>query len=310
MVTIAYVLAILLMVFLPLVLSFSMVRKYGTPWMVFGIGGLAFLVAEIARSPVSSWLTTADFFNNFTKSLAPVYVIMVYAVIIAVFQSVARYFGLRFAGPQARPWGGAVVVAAGFAALNLVMIYGLNALMTLVYVATFPGTAPDGVAADQFAAMQQQVADFWNLSFTGAIVQSQLIPGLFQAALQFALTLVMWVGLTQRLWQWIAAAVALEIAQMSIYSVVGNWILIYLANPQENSINLIGGGFIFLLLIAFNAGIVYLIYKKVKPLAPEVAPMVVKTIPSAKPVEKKLAPREKPGQDMKPSKKLKNTDLK
>jgi uncharacterized membrane protein YhfC len=311
MVTIAYVLAILLMVLLPLVLSFAMVRKYGTPWMVFGLGGLAFLVAEIARAPVSSWLTSADFFTTFSKATSPIYVIMIYAVIISLFQNVARYAGLRLAGPQSKPWGGAVAVAAGFAALNLVMIYGLNALMTLVYVISFPGTAPDGVAADQFAAMQQQVADFWNLSFFGSIVQSQLIPGLFQASLQIALTLMVWVGIGQKLWQWLVAAVALEIAQISVYSVVGNWILLYLADSQEYSINFFAGTFIFLALMAFNAGIAYLVYKKVKPLAPETAPVIVKPMPpSAKPVEKKLAPREKPVAELKPTKKLKNTDLK
>ena len=64
--------------------------------------------------------------------------------------------------------------------------------------------------------------------------------------------------------------------------------------------------------MAFNAGIVYLIYKKVKPLAPTTvpAPVIAKPAPGGKPVEKKLAPREKPVDEMKPAKKLKNTDLK
>jgi uncharacterized membrane protein YhfC len=310
MVTIAYILAILLMVLVPLVLSFAMVRKYGVPWMVFGLGGLAFLVAEIARAPISSWLTSADFFTSFSNSTSAVFVIMIYAVIISLFQNVARYFGLRLAGAQAKPWGGAVAVAAGFSALNLVMIYGLNTLMTLVYVATFPGTAPDGVAADQFVAMQQQVADFWNLSFSGALVQSQLIPGLFQAALQFALTLMVWVGWSQKLWQWLVAALALEAAQITVYSVVGNWILLYLANNQEYAANFYFGTLIFLVLIAFNAWIAFWIFKNVKPLAPETAPVIVKRIPPARPAEKQLAPREKPAAEIKTGKKLKNTDLK
>jgi uncharacterized membrane protein YhfC len=297
------------MVFLPLIFSFTLVRRYGTPWMVFGIGGLAFLVAEIVRSPVTNWLTTSDFFTNATRDMSPVYVIMFYALLISLFQNVARYAGFRLAGSQSHSWGGGLTVATGFATLNLVLIFGLNALMTLVYVLTFPSTAPDGVAANEFAAMQQQVSDFWNATFLNSFVQTQLIPGLFQFTLQFAITLIMWVGIVQKKWQWIFSAVLLQTALVSVDSVVGYWISLYLVNAYDYALNLVLGCLIFIALMVFNAGIVYVIYKQVSPLAPA----VVKVIPAptaSKPGARTLAPREKAVQDVKPAKKLKNTDLK
>ena len=312
MVTIAFVPSILLMVLVPLVLSFALVRKYNTPWMIFGLGALAFLVSYIVVSLASSGLTSSDAVASFTRGLEPVFLFMIYGVIMSLFQNAGRYASQRLGGAQTLTWGGAVVLAAGFAAISVVLIYGVSALTYYVSVLMFPPTAPDGVTPDQFVSMQQQVADFWNLSFTGAIVQTQLFPGLFQASLQFAASMVVWVGVGQKLWQWVAAAFALETAEMSVYYVVNYWMLLHLANNQQFSINFYGGAAIFLVLMAFNAGIVYLIYKKVKPLAPTTvpAPVIAKPAPGGKPVEKKLAPREKPVDEMKPAKKLKNTDLK
>jgi uncharacterized membrane protein YhfC len=310
MVTIAYGVAILFMVLLPLIFAFMVVRKYGVGWTVFMLGGVAFLVAEIVRSFATNWLTTTDFFVNATAGFTPVYVILVYAVIISLFYTIARYAGFRVAGSQGgSSWGGAMTVAAGFATLNIVLIFGLNALMTLVYVLTFPATAPDGVTAAEFATMQQQIADFWNLSFISAIVQSQLIPGLWQFTLQFAITMVAWVGVVQKKWLWIFSAFLLQTAMVAVYSVVSNWMLIYLVNAQEYSINFFMGTFIFLLLAAFNVGIVYVLYKKVKPLVPEFVRVVPAPMP-AKSTDKSLPAKEKPAQEAKPAKKLKNTDLK
>ncbi len=314
MVTIAYGIAILFMVFLPLIFSFYLVRRYNTPWMVFGIGGLAFLVAEIVRSPVTSWITSSAFFTSAVSGAQTVYVIMFYALLISVFQNAARYGGFRLSGGQSLTWGGGLTMAAGFAALNLVMIFGLNALMTLVYVFTFPATAPDGVSAAEFATMQAQVNDFWNATFLNAFVQTQLIPGLWEFTLQFAVGLMMWVGIMQKKWQWFASAFLFQVAMVSVYSVVGNWILLYLTNAQDYLLNLVVGTLIFVAMMALNVAIVYIIYKKASPLAPEVAPVIVKPAPSkpggSKPAENKLAPREKTVQDSKPGKKLKNTDLK
>jgi uncharacterized membrane protein YhfC len=314
MVTIVYGIAIIFMVLLPLIFSFSLVRKYGTAWMIFMMGGLAFLVAEIVRAPVTNWIVGTDFFNNATKGSEIVYVVMFYALLISLFQNAARYAGFRLAGSPSKTWGGGITVAAGFAAMNVVLIFGFNAIGTLVYVLTFPSAAPDGVTAAEFAAMQQQVADFWNATFLNAFVQTQIIPGLWQFSLQFALSMIMWVGLTQKKWQWIASGFIFQVAMVSVYSVVGNWILMYLANAQDYLINLVVGSLIFLVMMAFNAGIVYFIYKKIKPLTPEVVEVKAKPAPakptSAKPAQNTLAPREKSVQDVKPSKKIKNTDLK
>ena len=310
MVTIAYGIAILFMVLLPLIFAFSLVRKYGMGWTVFMLGGVAFLAAEIVRSFFTNWLTGSDFFIQATAGLTPVYVILIYALLISLFYTAARYAVFRLASAQGgSSWGGAMTVAAGFATLNVVLIFGLNALMTLVYVLTFPSTAPDGVAAAEFATMQQQIADFWSLSFISAVVQSQLIPGLWQFTLQFAITMVVWVGVVQKKWLWIFSAFILQTAMVAVYSVVSNWMLIYLVNSQQYNINFFLGAFIFVALMIFNVGIVYMLFKKVKPLVPDFVRVVPAPMP-AKPGEKRLTAKEKPVQEVRPAKKLKNTDLK
>ena len=92
--TIAYVVAVIFMVFLPLIFSFTLVRKYGTPWMVFMMGGLAFLVAEIVRSVAGNAINSSDFYNNLMHGLSMdyfVYIIFLNALIMSVFQTAARY---------------------------------------------------------------------------------------------------------------------------------------------------------------------------------------------------------------------------
>jgi len=310
--TIAYVVAVIFMVFLPLIFSFTLVRKYGTPWMVFMMGGLAFLVAEIVRSVAGNAINSSDFYNNLMHGLSMdyfVYIIFLNALIMSVFQTAARYAGFRLAGPSGLTWGGGLTVAAGFAALTLVLNYGLNAVMTPVFVMTAPTTLPDGMTPADFASMQDMVNTYWNATFLNAFVQSNLIPGLWQFTLQFALTMVVWVGVVQKKWQWIASAFLLEVAMFSVYFVVGNWIAFYLFNAQDYLINLILGSLIFVALMAFNVGIVYFIYKKVSPLTPAVVEVKAKPAPS-KPAQNTLAPREKSVQDAKAARKIKNTDLK
>jgi uncharacterized membrane protein YhfC len=309
MVTAVFVLAILLMLIAPLVISFTLVRRYQIPWMIFGIGGLAFLVAEIVHAPVTDWLNSNGLMPSITSSDQTVYAIIFSALLLSIFQTATRYAGFRLASKPALTWGGGVIVAIGFAALNVVLVYGLQALLILVSYSTFPSTAPEGMTPAQFAAFQTQVDQFWNSSLLASFVQTQLIPGLWQFTLSFAVTLVVWVGVMLKKWLWIISAFLFEVAMVSVFYLVSYWMELYLLDAQANLLNVVVGSVIFIALMAFNLGIVYVIYKKVSPLAPA----LVAEIPrpgASKPAPAAFAPKEKPAQGIKPAKKLKNTDLK
>ena len=319
MATFAYILAIIITLVLPIVLSFIVVRRNGSPWMAFMIGGLAFLVASIVTQFALSAIIPTDTYTNLIGGFPPEFFLLFYiftnTVIISLLQVAARYLGFRISGNQSATWRMGLISAVGFACFVLVLNYGLNGIdiLSKIYTA-LPTTIPDGVTPQDFAAYVQQVHDLTNANFTGALIYSQLIPGLYQFTLQFALSLMVWVGLAFKKWLWVAAAFLFETAFFAVSIVVGGWMDFYHNDPQLYTINFVVGTLIFVALMAFNAGIVYVIYKQFRPLAPAyVQPVMTRPgaqKPSASKPAPELAPRTKSVSASKPTKKLKNTDLK
>ena len=57
MIILTYTLAILLMVFIPLGLAAWLRRRSSTPWLLFSLGALTFIISQAVHLPLNNWLT-------------------------------------------------------------------------------------------------------------------------------------------------------------------------------------------------------------------------------------------------------------
>ncbi|MCB9134579.1 MAG: YhfC family intramembrane metalloprotease [Anaerolineales bacterium] len=61
MLTFAYTLSILLMIFLPVLFAAGWRRMRPTPWLLFSLGTLTFILSQAVHLPLNHWLTTINF---------------------------------------------------------------------------------------------------------------------------------------------------------------------------------------------------------------------------------------------------------
>jgi uncharacterized membrane protein YhfC len=295
----------------PFVLGSFLIRRFSASWTLFILGAAAFLTAQMVHGLVYNAFSGTDFYLQYIRDASPVYVLLVYGSSLALIQTALRYLafwiGKRFAGNQSRLWGGALTMATGFAGADAVLSFAFSSLYLLLGVLTFPAAGsplPEGVTADQFATMQRQVTELLNLPFIKLVLYSQFIPAVALFCLEAAAMLMTWVGVVQKKWQWLAAAFAWQTAMICMISLSINWMNFYMTNESLYGLNVVVGGALVLLLIAANLGVIYLIYKFILPMMSEDLTQPP-TAASLKPLPQQAAP-----QPPKPTKRLKNTDLK
>jgi hypothetical protein len=296
----------------PFLLGSFLIRRFGTTWTLFILGAAAFLTSQIVHGLIYNALSSTDPFITYIRDASPVYVLLVYGFTLALVQTVVRWLaiwiGSRYLGGQTRPWTGVLTLATGFGGADAVLSFAFSSLYLLLGVITFPAAGsplPEGVTPDQFAAMQSQVNQLLNLSVIQIFLYSQFIPAVALFVLEWTAMLITWVGVTQKKWIWLAGALFWQTAMICMISLSINWMNFYMTDQNLYVANLFVGGLLILFLIAANLGVIYLIYKYVRPLMSDID--VIKP-PKASPL--KPAAQQLPESHPRPAKRLKNTDLK
>jgi len=298
----------LIMLIGPFVLGSFLIRRLHTTWMLFILGAATFLTAQTAHSLLFSQVQQTEFYTSASAG-SPVYVLLMYGFTLALVQLVIRYLaiwvGNKYLQNQTRPWGGILTLAAGYGSGDVVLSFGLNSLLLMVSVITFPqsGPVPESMTPDQFASNLAQVQNLLSMPFLKLLLYSQLFLGFSLFALEVAAMLMTWVGVIQKSWVWYVASLLWQTAMTGAIILSFNWMNLYLSDDKVYAINLFAGMGLVLFLIAINLGVVYLVYKYIRPLMnPEVLlpPTPLKPVVVQQSQPKKL----------KTGKKLKNTDLK
>lgn len=316
MVVAFYIICLIILLPGTILVSALLVRRYGTPWRLLGLGVLAFMVGEIIRNPVMGALSGTDFYKALLGGSSPLPLIFVYAFSLALFQILVRIGGLwasfRYVGGVSRPWGGAMTFSAGFSSIDAFLTFGFNLLYTLLAVISITQAAgpPEGITAQEFASSKQQVDQFLSMSLADTLIQAQILPAISIFSLQLAVSMMTWVGMVSKKWPWLVAGFLWQAALISVYSVVTNWMNQYYID-HTLFFNLIGGAALLILLMLVNLGVIYGIYRLVYPLLGDAVKFVPAPPRAPKPAaESAPKPREKAIDAPRSGKKLKNTDLK
>ncbi len=313
----AFIFSLLILIPGTVLVSVLIVRRFGTTWRLLGLGVLAYLVGEIVRNPVMSAVSNTDFYKVVASMPSPMPLIFIYAFSLAIFQFAVRCGGFwaafRYGGEQARPRGGALTFSAGFSGIDAFFTYGFALLYTLLLVINISQTsaAPEGVSAQDFATAKSQVEQFLAMPLIDSLVHAQILPALTNFVLQFAVSMILWVGMVGKKWPWLVAGFLWEAALVSTHTIASEYMSLYAINHDLYGMNLLGGSAILVLMILVNLGVIYVIYNRVSPLLGDATRFVPRPAPEApKPVPVAPKSAEKPAHVRVPSKKLKNTDLK
>ncbi len=313
----AFVVSLIIIIPGTILVSSLIVRRFGTQWRLLGLGVLAYLVGEILRNPAMSAVSNTDFYKAILGMQSPMPLIFVYAFSLALFQFAVRAGGFwaafRFGGGQARPRGGGMTFAAGFSGIDAFFTYGFALLYTLLLVINISQTTtpPEGVTQQDFAAAQSQVQYFLAMPLIDSLVHAQILPAITNFVLQFAVSMILWVGMVGKNWPWLVAGFLWEAALVSVQTVTSEYLSLYAVNHDLYGANLLVGSAVLALVILVNLGVIYVIYQRVSPLLGDAVKPIPRPVPApVKPALESPGPSEKPSAGRVPSKKLKNTDLK
>ena len=161
-------------VLMPIAVVLFLRRKLKTPWLVFGVGALAFLVSQMfTRIPLIA-IATGLLQKQLDHPVIKWGWLAVLALTAGLFEETARYLCFRFVLPKSRDWKTAVSLGAGHGGVEsavLVALAVVGSLVTLLMVAR--GTFPESsIPADKLAAWQAQKATLlstaWWMPLLGA----------------------------------------------------------------------------------------------------------------------------------------------
>ena len=125
MINLAFILAILIEIGLPILLGFWFIRRYGTSWRLFFYGALAFLGSQVLHIPFLQLLT-----NLFSTgvlpapppAIQPIFNAVLLGLLAGLFEETARWIVYRLLRGRATSWGGALTLGAGHGGVESIVI--------------------------------------------------------------------------------------------------------------------------------------------------------------------------------------------
>lgn len=207
----AYVAAIAIEVFFPLIVGFYIHRRFGVRWKFFLFGMLVFFLSQIVlRIPIVQ-LTQAFFGQALQSSQLMLYTwFLVLALTAGLVEEIGRYLGYRFLIKNDKTWEVGLMYGAGHGGIESMLLIGglvlLGFINTLVLANPDPSLSnlpPDQLAAVE--AVRQQIAALdWWAPLLGAY--ERIITVFFH----IALSILVLQAFLRRSFMWVVYAIALH----------------------------------------------------------------------------------------------------
>ena len=266
MLTVGFVISILVQVVLPIALGYYLIRRYTSEWKIFGVGALAYLVAQVVQTPVFQTVAGTEIYQTMLTSWSPTLVIILFGFLAALIENAARFGGFWLIRERGKAWGSALVMGAGHGGMESLLV-GFQFLVNFIFAIsiTSSGTENMQLSPEEAAALSKQVEAFWALPWFLPLASA--LQRLSALSLQLALSVMMWIAVSRRLWVFAAAALLWHTALNAVAATIS-----YAMPNMWNSLLLVG-------VMMVNIAIIFLLYRKAKetgPMDPPPAPVKVK----------------------------------
>lgn len=283
MLTVGFVISILVQVALPIALGYYLIRRYGSEWKIFGVGALAYLLAQVVQSPVFQTVAGTDFYKTILTDWSPTIVIILFSLVSSLLENAARFGGFWLIRERAKAWGSSLVMGAGHGGVESLLV-GFQFLVNFIFAIsiTTSGTGSLQISPEEAAALGRQVEAFWALPWYLPLASA--LQRLSALSLQLVLSVMMWIAVSRRMWIYAVAAVLWHAALSGVAAAIS-----YAMPNMWNSLLLVG-------VLLVNSALIVLLYRKAKETGPMEAPISTEKVRGLKFLEKERQEPETPKQ--------------
>lgn len=197
--SLAYAVAVSLMLTVPLLLAILLRRRFRAPWLLWSAGAVAFFLSQTYHLPLNNLLADIGLIGpiapdapNLARTAA---VLGLSAGLCEGLMRLVVFWWLNRRGLVKR-WSGAVMVGLGHGGLEAMILGAMTALSAAALLG-LRGTdlAALNLPADQLAALQAQLAAFEGSPLRAAL---PVVERLLALALHVAVSILVWLAFRRR----------------------------------------------------------------------------------------------------------------
>lgn len=223
-----YIISLLLMIGLPIVLGYFVIRYLKVSWWVVFTGVLTFIGSQALRIPASYGLSSLFQSGAIPAPSAtwiPVFNGLVAGLLAGVFEETARLVGFMFLKKKARPFKSAIGLGAGHGGIESILLGILGTGTTLASVLFYNAGAQlaKGTSTQEIQYVLAQIQQFWTTSW-----HFGLLPGVERVialSIQIVLSIMVWKAIADRQWLWFVLAILYHtfVNAISVYLTQIGW---------------------------------------------------------------------------------------
>ncbi|MEN6571178.1 MAG: YhfC family glutamic-type intramembrane protease [Anaerolineaceae bacterium] len=206
----SYLLSLIVMIGLPILLAFVVVKRFHVSWWVILTGVGTFIVSQVVHFPALAGVNAL-----FSKGILPIpaanWQPLVNGVIVGLLAGIceetARWAGFKILKNKAKPFGSALGLGVGHGGAESIILAVLGTGITLGTVLLYNAghQIASGTAAATVQNMLSQIAAFWGQPFYAG-----LLPGLeriIAISTQILLSILVWRAVVERNFWWFLLAI-------------------------------------------------------------------------------------------------------
>jgi len=197
-----------LMIAMPLALGFYLNHRWRLGWRLWGIGAVTFIISQIGHIPFNyfiSWLFQKSFLPEPPVSWSPFFNPIFLGLSAGLFEELTRYIVFRWWAKDARSWRKGVLLGAGHGGTEAIILGAVTFYGFIQLVNLRNADLTHLFSASQLALAQQQVHNYWNVSWTFSLLGA--VERFFTIPVQIALAVLVMQAVTRRQPLWVALAI-------------------------------------------------------------------------------------------------------
>lgn len=200
MLEITYAINFLGMIFLPVIATVYLSRKFKLSWKLFLAGGLTFIASQVLHIPLVLALTST--FQSW--GIIPYAIVL--GLLAGIFEETARYILFKFIRKDNKTWNEGVFIGLGHGGTEAI-IFGVLAavgfISMVVYRSIDLSTVPS-ILPDQIELAKQQVAAYWSAPVYATLLG--MVERVFAICLHISLSVMVLYSIVNKkpIWFWAA----------------------------------------------------------------------------------------------------------
>lgn len=199
-------LALITQLVLPVSLAFFFIRRYRSSWKMFFVGVLCYLGAQLLRLPLVMLIRSlAGGEGDLPLWLQLSISAVVLALVTALAETAARFFGISALRAENRSWGGVMTLAVGMGGMDA-LVNGVVSVYNFVFLFNLRenGLGQTTLQPEEVTRILAQIEQYWSAPWYSPLATA-LIYALF-LFLSLVVSAAIWVAIERGSRSWLLGA--------------------------------------------------------------------------------------------------------